>query len=143
MKFLKLPKPYFVTFENVKLTNVYKSIEGKNNYYGSVKVESKDDVVLQEMNIHLSKYKPKLTHFCNLGENHILTMKFTTHYGKPKYKARRSNGLPTVAQALQENLTDGSAPLAIDVIMKIDGYVYDMEAMDVHVVLQCYELLVK
>tara|TARA_B100001996_G_C18334270_1_gene467587 strand:- start:31 stop:402 length:372 start_codon:yes stop_codon:yes gene_type:complete len=118
--------------------DIYKSEEGKNNYYGTLKYGPENYEKIDELNVYLQKFKPKMGSELNeIGKGGILKMKFTTHYGKPKYKAIGLNGFPTVAEVLQEQLSQG-VEMFVNVVIKIDGYVQYDEG--IHVVLQCFEL---
>ena len=120
MKYIRLQSPFYISFENVELINVYKSEEGKCNYYGVLKVNNDEN--LDNLNIFLQKYNIRKF-------NNILRFKFPTHYGKPRYRATGLNGLPTVASVLETGI--------VDIKIKIEGF------MDNNVVLQCDTLIMK
>ena len=137
MKYIPLNKTYFQTFENVHLTNVYKCEEGKQHYYGIVKVCEYD---LKKLKEFVTKSCPKKYILDNHFTNNQIQIKFTTHYGKPQYKARKANNMPTVAEALVDYLSS-SEQLEIDLIVKIQGFV--LSDVTAHVVIQCVELYIK
>lgn len=140
MWFTPLKSSYIVEFDDVSLINVYQSDEGKKNYYGVVRCNGCKEK-LNEMNLFLQSNKPKTQkgYLPDISKNDILKIKFTTHYGKPKYKARKENGLPTVAEALQDRMKE-DGDLRIKLKVNVDGYVYNMN--EYHVVVQCLELYV-
>ena len=130
MLYIPLKEVYVFDFKNVRLMNVYKSEEGKHNYYGVIQVS---DVSITGVNEYIQNNKPP-------GEllelNNYLRFKFPTHYGRPVYKARKSNGMPTIAEVLCEELQHSE--IQVDVKLKIEGYVKNLN--ELHVVVQCKEL---
>ena len=66
-------------------------------------------------------------------------MKFTTHYGRPKYFARTKENMPTVAEALQTT-PETQQECSIDLVVKVEGYT--QEDGKAYYVFQCSELYV-
>lgn len=139
MKYTKLRAPYYAEFTNVHLVDIHKSEDGGKYYYGTIKCVSNEEV-LTNLNAFVQKHKPNGI-LSNIGGNHqIIKIKFPTHYGRPKYKAIGLNNMPTVAEALQDELSkvcDGKN-LIVNLVIKIDGYVHCDGGL--HIVLQCEEL---
>ena len=131
MKYTRLYQPYYLDISHVKLIDIYKSEEGKNNYYGTLKYGPENYEKIDKLNEYLKRFNPKSgEELTEIGKDCILKVKFTTHYGKPRYKAIGLNGLPTVAEVLQEQLLEG-VEMFVNVVIKIDGYVQYEEGIHV------------
>lgn len=142
MKYTALKVSYISRFDNVILDNIYTSEDGKCHDYGVIKHSHAEHI--HNLNEYLQKNKPKKNmRMCNIGENGLFKVKFGTHYGKPRYKARKMNGLPTVSECLQDDIDTKGGGLLVDLVIKVDGYVYDYSGDECHVVLQCHELYMK
>ena len=142
MKFVKLQCPYFLELSNVRIKNIYQSTEGKGHFYGILGYSHEHEPLLQKMKEDLQKKKPFHYNLVfSINTNNILRMKFPTHYGRPKYKAIKENGLPTVASAIQERLE--KEEIFIDVVLKIEGYVCFPETNNCDFVLQCDKLYIR
>ena len=137
MRYVKIQTPHKVRLTNIIITNIYKSDEGKNNYYAKVKVCDIDDNVktINNLNEYLQGYRPKNTKLNNICIDGYIRIKFPTHYGRPKYKARKSKGLPTVVEALQNEIKQD---MRFDLVIQVQCYV--VNESESHVCLQCAEL---
>ena len=131
MLYVSLKNPYEFSVLNVELKNIYKSVEGKNNYYGVIIV--KDCELLYNVNEYLQKHKPPGI-LKNIEQ--YVRFKFPTHYNKPKYIARKANGMPTVAETMCEELS--TKTMRVNVRLKIEGYVKNLS--ELHTVIQCVEI---
>lgn len=131
MLYVSLKTPYEFSISNVELKNIYKSVEGKNNYYGVIIVN--DVELLYNINEYLQKNKP--SGVLKNVENYV-RFKFPTHYNKPKYIARKANGMPTVAETMCEELS--TKTMHVNVKLKIEGYVKNLS--ELHTVIQCVDI---
>ena len=133
MKYTRLSEPYIIELENVELVDIYKTDEGKKNYYGILKCNNNQEKI-QNMNLYLQRRKPRYGVLEYVGKDSRMRIKFPTHYGRPKYRAYGKDGMPTVAEVLQIDQM-------VDVRLKVEGYVQEGDML--HVTVQCMELYVK
>tara|TARA_B100000927_G_C16307626_1_gene406111 strand:+ start:91 stop:498 length:408 start_codon:yes stop_codon:yes gene_type:complete len=131
MLYVSLKHPYEFNVINAELKNIYKSVEGKNHYYGVIII--KDPEILYSLNEYLQKHKPSGI-LKNIDQ--YVRFKFPTHYNKPKYIARKANGMPTVAQTMCEELSNKS--MNVNVKLKVEGYVKNLS--EIHTVIQCVDI---
>mgnify|MGYP001374194472 CR=1 FL=1 len=132
MRFVKFHVPLLFEFHSVKLLNVYHE---KKHYYGVIKCSDPKEIA--KMNETIRKNIHSRLSFTTV--NDIFHMKFTTHYGRPKYSARTKENMPTVAEALRTTLETEQECL-IDLVVKIEGYT--QEDGKAYYVFQCTELYV-